>query len=330
MSDYLWDRSGPPDAEVAHLETLLAGHAHRGTMPALRTRASFPLLATLAAAASIALAAGAAHVARSAPHAGWGVETMSGAPRVSGEPVVSTTRLHVGDVLVTDAGARARLGAGDVGEVEVAPNSQLRLLRARSGEHRMVLQRGEIHASIWAPPRQFYVNTPSSTTVDLGCAYTLRVDRDGSGHVAVEHGWVAFEFAGRESFIPQNAVCDTRPGIGPGTPHYADAAPALAAGLSILDFEPTGNVSRADAFNAVLAAARPKDALTLWHLLSRTTPPERARVYDRLAAFVPPPPGVTRDAVLRGDRQALDAWWNALGLDSTSWWHLLTRPWRQP
>ena len=31
-------------------------------------------------------------------------------------------------------------------------------------------------ARIWAPPRLFYVNTPSAVAEDLGCAYTLEVD----------------------------------------------------------------------------------------------------------------------------------------------------------
>jgi hypothetical protein len=44
-----------------------------------------------------------------------------------------------------------------------------------------------------------------------------------------------------------------------------------------------------------------------------------------MAALVPPPDGVTLDAVLRGDRRATDRWWNALGLDDASWWRLWTR-----
>jgi hypothetical protein len=62
--------------------------------------------------------------------------------------------------------------------------------------------------------------------------------------------------------------------------------------------------------------------LTLWHLLSRGTADERARVYDRLAALAPPPRGVTREAVLAGQRPALDQWWDSLGLDSATWWKL--------
>jgi hypothetical protein len=38
------------------------------------------------------------------------------------------------------------------------------------------------------------------------------------------------------------------------------------------------------------------------------------------------PVAVTRDAVLRLDRAALDQWWDALGLDEASWW----RKWKRP
>jgi len=60
--------------------------------------------------------------------------------------------------------------------------------------------------------------------------------------------------------------------------------------------------------------------LSLWHLLSRTTGPERAQVYARFAALVPPPKGVTRDGVLNLDQPMLDLWWNALGLGEISIW----------
>ena len=226
-----------------------------------------------------------------------------------------------------DARSRARIGVSTIGFVDVEPNSRVRLITSRAREHRLALDRGEIRARIWAPPQLFFVNTPSSTAIDLGCAYTLNVDDRGWGRILVETGWVAFEHKGRESFIPQNAMCLTRPGAGPGTPCYTDAPDGIAEALTILDFSPTDDVRRAEALNVVLSRARAKDAFTLWHLLSRVTPPERARVYDRLASLVPPPSGVTRDSILAGDRRARDAWWNAMGLDSMSWWQIWKRKW---
>jgi hypothetical protein len=72
-----------------------------------------------------------------------------------------------------------------------------------------------------------------------------------------------------------------------------------------------------EALRAVLANARGRDALTLWHLLSRTQGAERGEVYDTLAPFVKLPP---REAVVRGDHAALDPPWDALGLGGASWW----------
>ncbi len=338
-SDYLWDRSGEPDPEVARLErvlgTLAADSATAGhIVPRLSARASRAprtsarsmAIAALGLAAVIVGAAG-VWIARQAVPAGWDVEKVGGAPVVGGRAMAATGRLHVGDWIVTDAASRARMEAADVGEVEVEPDTRLRVVRAGSGEYRLSLVRGTITARIWATPGQFFVDTPSSIAVDLGCAYTLHVDPSGAGLVRVTLGWVGFEANGREAFIPEGAVCATRPGVGPGTPRYEDAPEGFAAALDVLDFAPRADPRRASSLDLVLARARRRDALTLWHLLSRGGVEERARVYDRMAALAAPPEGVTKDAVLRGDRSAIDAWWNSLGLEDTTWWRLLKRPW---
>ena len=63
---------------------------------------------------------------------------------------------------------------GEIGSVEVEPNTRLRVVAAQPGEHRLALERGEIRAKITAPPRLFFVETASGTAVDLGCEYKLR------------------------------------------------------------------------------------------------------------------------------------------------------------
>ena len=125
-------------------------------------------------------------------------------------------------------------------------------------------------------------------------------------------------------------MCKTRSKIGPGTPYREDAPEALRTSLEKLDFELSGaggvKAQRAETLEVILSHARREDALTLWHLLTRTSGEECGRVYDRLATLVPPPTGVTREGVLAGNRQMLDLWWEALGLRSASWW----RMWKQP
>jgi len=331
--DYLWDGSGEPDAEIVRLEALLRPLGHKA--PALllpvrvRRRFAAAALQIVVAAASLVLVAGAAWFASAVRPSGWTVQSLAGAPSIADARIDAPSRLPVGQVLTTDGASRARIDVGSIGRVDVEPNSRLRLITSRAGEHRMSLDHGQIRALIWAPPRLFYVNTPSATAIDLGCAYTLKVDDRGWGTVRVESGWVAFEDKGQESFIPQDAMCQTRPGFGPGTPCYQDVAAEFGDALTILDFSPTTDVRRAAALDTILAGARTKDAFTLWHLLSRGTAEERGRVYDRMAALVPPPSGATRTAIVGGDSRLRDEWWERLRLDSVSWWRLWKSPWKQ-
>ena len=83
------------------------------------------------------------------------------------------------------------------------------------------------------------------------------------------------------------------------------------------------------ALTLVLNESTERDEVTLWHLLSRVPPLDRDRVFDRLATFAPPPAGVTREGIRNGDKQMLGAWWDALGLGSTSLWRKWSQQWKE-
>jgi hypothetical protein len=331
VSDYLWDRTGDPDPDIVRLETLLGTLRTRTPAPAVPTgrmavrRALGVGLKALTAAAAILLVATAAWFALGLRRGAWAVQSLAGTPVVDGQAIAGGGRLGIGEWLVTDAVSRASVAVSRIGRVDVDPNTRIQLVESQGREHRMALERGTIHARIWAPPRFFYVNTPAAVAVDLGCAYTLQVDETGAGLLRVTSGWVGFHHDDREAFIPEGAMCATRPGVGPGTPRYEDAPSGYAEALSTLDFSAPGDPGRAAALDLILSQARRRDALTLWHLLSRGTRDERSRVYDRLNELAPAPPGVTRESILRGDRGELAYWWDTLGVETGSWWKLLKK-----
>ena len=233
----------------------------------------------------------------------------------------------MGQILETDPLSRASLQADDTGQIEVEPSTRLRLLAMNAGLKRVALDRGTIHAFIWAPPGQFVVDTPSAMTVDLGCAYTLQVDDTGVGLVRTSLGWVGFKLNGHESFIPAGAACATRPNVGPGTPYFEDAALDFRGALARFDFEDSTPQQRAGDLAIVLGEARKRDALTLWHLLARVDESQRVLVYDHLAKLAPAPAGITREGILRLDQPMLDRWWNELGFDDISVWRYWERNW---
>jgi hypothetical protein len=308
---YLWDRSGPSDVEVERLEKRLDRFRHDRRplrLPEQRRPSARPILA---AAAVLLAGAGLLLVARSGAAPQWRVEKLQGSPVVGSKPITQAEPLRVGQSVVTDGSSRAKIGIGRIAEVSVGPNSRVRLVRSHPIEQRLALDRGAISAKISAPPRLFFIQTSSALAVDLGCAYTLEVDGSGAGILRVETGWVSFERDGRESIVPAGAVCATRPTEGPGTPYYEDATPELRRALESLDFGSGGS----DSLSTILAGARKRDGLTLWHLLGRTRGADRERVFDRLARLVPPPPAVTREAVLRGEERALETWrWELDGM----------------
>jgi hypothetical protein len=330
-ADYLWDRSGAPDPHVERLEHVLGRWRYDRPMPALPARAgAHPRRATwivslLSAAATLALVVAAARSGLNTSGA-WHVERVAGLPRVGAAGVEGRAHVRPGEWVETDATSRALIDVGLIGQVEVQPNTRLQVRTTRPEEHRLALDRGTIDVFIWAPPLRFFVDTVSAVAVDLGCAYTLRVDDSGAGLLRVTSGWVGFELEGRESFIPAGAVCETRPRVGPGTPHYADTSEAFARALATLDFG-VDAPARVAALDIVLAEARPRDAVSLWHLLTRLDGEGRARVYDRMAALVPPPAGVSRGGILAGDARMRDLWWNALGLETAEWWRLWKSAW---
>jgi putative zinc finger protein/FecR-like protein len=239
----------------------------------------------------------------------WEVARINGAPRIGSSRIGERGQLAVGQWLETDDSSSAKIDVATIGHVEIDPNTRVRLLETRPTEHRLELARGRMSAKIWAPPRLFFVDTPSAVAADLGCAYTLEVDDAGASLLHVTSGWVALQLKDRESVVPAGAACATRPGIGPGTPYFEDSSQIFKTALSKLDFE-RGDTewSKIPALDLVLMESRPRDTLTLWHLLYRVEGEDRVRVYERMVALAPPPKEVTRDGVLRLDDQMLHLW----------------------
>src|SRR5206468_9440007 len=131
-------------------------------MPAEAARMRMPSFTYLAAAAALVLACGLGlWLARGGPGGGpsWAVVRVTGQPVIGRDRIAGTGRLPVGAWLQTDTASRASVAIADVGRLDVDPETRLQLLGTREGDHRVALQRGTVHALIWAPPGEFVVET---------------------------------------------------------------------------------------------------------------------------------------------------------------------------
>lgn len=314
MSDYLFDKTGS-DPEVAELEQLLGGYAHRAPLDPLPPQRRGRRIALPAAFATALIAIALLVWFRTrepvictggGPGFAFAVE---GGPARCGGGATARGTLPVGAWLETPGASVAEIKLASIGELTVYGDSRVRLVGTGPREHRMELSRGKISARVVAPPRLFVVDTPVASAVDLGCAYELSVDGAGRTHLRVTSGAVSLEGHGYTSYAPADTEVIATRGHGPGTPVSFEASAALRAAIARFDLgDPT-------ALGEALAAAGPADSITLWNLLPRTTAVARASVAARLEGLRGRPAEVSAEAVLAGDREAIELWRSQLEND---------------
>lgn len=332
--DYLWDRRGPADADIARLERLLAPRAWRPRprpdaprrqSPAPRPRrrgrrAAFAVAAVLGLCV-LGFQAWYVHRLQWPSAQPWRIAAIEGEVTMAGEVLASTGTLAPGVVLETGAGATARLQVARIGEMVLGGGSRFTLVETREGRHRTRLQQGTLWARIWAPPGAFGVATPAGDVYDLGCEFLLRANADGSGSLAVRSGWVQVEHVSHEVLVPEGARVEFGPRGEPGIPYDQGASASFVAALRELHAQ--GHRAEPDGatVQALVAAARPRDAISLLHLLQFHPSLREGPVFDRLAEMMPPNARVTREDLRARGRVALAPWWDALPYPRIKrWW----------
>src|SRR5260370_10533712 len=120
-----------PDAVWVSIEAALREHRSRKTWAVHWWRLAF------AASLVLALAGGAYWRAARQSGMRWEVE------RIEGSHTRGAGHIGAGEWVETDSRSSASVKVGQMGSVEVAPNTRLRVATARPGEHRLSLVRGE-------------------------------------------------------------------------------------------------------------------------------------------------------------------------------------------
>lgn len=316
QQDYLWDPSAPPDADVSAMERALAGvrldPAARPLIVPTRPRAGLrrPVI-VLAIAASVLFAAGAGLWAWRWTWPDGRAWTLRTGP--------AETPLEVGRGVTVPAGDRGVANIARIGTMRVNGGTSLELRATRGTRHRLRLHAGDVHVRVWAPPLSVVFETPAGEVIDMGCEFVLSVSGTES-RVRVLSGWVQMENGIDEVLIPAGASSEMNTSAGPGVPVFDDAAPGFRDAVRDIERGAGGQQ-----LAVILRLARPRDVYTLLQLADRQRGVAEP-LLRRAAELFPPPGDVTIGGILRGDREALWSWANALPLPSpkADWW----RNWR--
>ena len=332
-NDYLWDRTGPVDLEVARLERLLRGHAHADVArrarvatppkPVVRVRhrgwrIAFAAAATLAVCA-IGVSAWFQHRLHWQAGEPWQVLAQRGDVRIDGRSQQASV-LTLDGTLETGKNAMTRLRAAGIGEVAIGAGSRVRLVETRTGRHRLQLQQGSLWARVWAPPGQFGVGVAGADVIDLGCEFLLKVDADGTGSLSVLSGWVQVDNLRREVLVPQGTRVRVNGDGAAGTPHAFAASVEFIDALDAIDARSGAVDPHGDEIRRLIAQSRQQDAISLLVLLRDYPQLAEGPLFERLAILLPTPLA-TRET-WRADRMAvLNAWWDALPYPRVKrWW----------
>jgi hypothetical protein len=304
--DYLWDRSGDPDPDVARLESLLSPLRHDAPLDELRLRRKrsrlpifIAILGAVAAMVAVILwwRSGGSTACRGGE--GFAFSAQDGTVACEGATLAQGV-LPVGGTLDTRS-STADLKIASIGSAELAPNTRVRLAHTSKDRHELFLERGKMHAKVVALPRIFAVATPSAQVVDLGCEYTIEIDDAGAGSICVQTGKVELETANQIVVVAPAVSCARLlAGRRAGLPYDPSASAELVA--AIRAFEDGAS----DAF-AVLAATRETDLVTLVNLVKVVPAAHKRAVLERLAQFLPGPQELTVDEALADDA-LLEMW----------------------
>ncbi len=246
----------------------------------------------------------------------WRVDTLRGNPVVGNQIIHDGGVLPDGKWLKTDAVSEALLRSGIIGDIDIAPASEVKLVTVNKKEYTLFLRTGKISAKTWSPPDFFKIEIPSGEITDLGCAFSLEVNSDNSSVLQVSSGWIKLKSGNEKIIIPAGMSFKTNEDGNLGVPLNINTSPEFKNAVEIYE-----NENKADALQNILSNARKIDEVSLWYLLKESNPPDKRMIYDKLAEFVLPPENVNYNGILNGDKEMLLSWWEKLGCGSKALWN---------
>ncbi|MHC4824891.1 MAG: hypothetical protein ACYTEP_12895 [Planctomycetota bacterium] len=137
--------------------------------------------------------------------------SVAGLAGITEDDVIGSPVAFGEEIFVSDVG-RVVFDIGDIGSVELGAGSRMTVLPPLDpqgdGRFRLSLQEGQMDVFVVAPARAFLVETPWFDVWDLGCRYTITLDANGNGSLAVDLGAVRCEGVGFGIDIPAGKSLD--------------------------------------------------------------------------------------------------------------------------
>lgn len=234
----------------------------------------------------------------------WKVRTIMGNVIINGR-VSTTERWEEKESLVTDSYSKAVINVPNTARIEVGENSFLILQKAKDKQNRIKLVKGNLRVINNNLMPYLSIEVDNSVIHDRGGTFEIKIDDNSITSLKVEYGYLEIEQKGRSYFLDEGYICDIHPNSHPGTPYRIDSSNELKNEVKKFDYENGGDNS----VQQIISLATESDMLTLLALIERVSESYRSILFNKIAAYYPPPAGVTLEGVVKLDRDMLEKWW---------------------
>lgn len=194
------------------------------------------------------------------------------------------------------------------GSVEVLPNTNVFLKKAKNRDNKVVLLKGGLRVVSTVLIPHIAVEINKTSIYNVGGVFNLYLENAGDVQLYVEFGLVRIENGDFSMMVDEGYYCDIRKGNFPGTPFRFDATDSLKK--LIKQFDLSGD--KDDLVDQILTQIKPSDALTLLAIIPKVSEYKRQLIFQKISNSFPPPPNVTHRGIMKLDSEMLENWWNEI------------------
>ncbi len=243
------------------------------------------------------------------------VDKLYGGAEIGENKIDSYGMLKPGEWLNTGENSKSRIKLGMMGEIDVEPSSQIKLLKINSTGNYFYLQSGIINAAVWGASRRLFINTPAGEIIDFGSTFSFQINEDKSSVIKVKSGWAALHLKNQFVIVPAGNDCETNGVV--GIPFNSNTTEKFKENLRNFISGKNNSVSE------ILNSAGKNDLISLWYLLVSSYQFEREDIFNRIKRLEANTKIISSKEIMKLDESALNKLWEVMGFGSKNYWKIL-------
>ncbi len=228
----------------------------------------------------------------------WSVEQFTGSYTIDGK--LNEKEYYNREKLITSSQSKVNMKIPDTGNIEIEELTEVISVMQAKEESRIFLSYGKLNVLTGTSPKGLVISNRKFEVHDKGSNSNISIDVEGNLDIKVTKGFVEVKVDSDYIFLIYEHESLCKIGELPDIPFNINSKEIIKRELMKYQYNNGGH----DSIVKILEHATDIDAISLWHLLSRTGQNERELVLNWLVERFPLPSGISRANIMnlvRGD-----------------------------